>query len=233
MNPRAFLAALLASGCASDAKPAAHNTLSASQTRAGWRLLFDGTTAGWRGFNKPAFPAQGWVVEDGWLRHVAKGGGGDIITVDRFDDFELEFEWRVGKGANSGVKYFIDEARGAAIGHEYQVIDDALHPDALHGPNRQTAALYDALAPDHPPVRPAGEINRSRILVRGNHVEHWLNGRRVVAYELGSPAMVAAKAASKFKAEARWGTKFPTPILLQDHGDDVWFRDLRIRPLGV
>ncbi|KAB2665584.1 MAG: DUF1080 domain-containing protein [Verrucomicrobia bacterium] len=236
MNPRSFLAAfcgvsLLAVGCATNAPSSVHNALSASQTRAGWRLLFDGTTAGWRGFNKAGFPAQGWVVEDGWLHHVAKAGGGDIVTKDRFGDFELEFEWRIGKGANSGVKYFVDEQRGAPIGHEYQVIDDALHPDALHGPKRQTAALYDAIAPDHPPIRPAGETNQSRILVRGNHVEHWLNGRRVVSYEIGGDALATAKAASKFKAEARWGTKFPTPILLQDHGDDVWYRDVRIRVL--
>jgi len=198
----------------------------------GWRPLFDGrTTAGWRGFGKPEFPAQGWVVEDGWLRHVAKGGGGDIITRDLFTDFELEFEWKIARGGNSGLKYFISEQRGAAVGHEYQLIDDAAHPDAAHGPKRQTAALYDALPPKDAPAKPAGEINRSRVLVKGNHVEHWLNGKQVLSYELGSQELVAAKAASKFKDEARWGTKFATPILFQDHGDDVWLRDIRIREL--
>jgi hypothetical protein len=195
-----------------------------------WKVLFDGTgTEAWRGFLKTDFPAQGWVVQEGWLHHVAGAGGGDIITRETFGDFELEFEWRIAPGGNSGVKYFIDEKRGSPVGHEYQVIDDAAHPDAAHGPKRQTAALYDALAPVKAPTRPAGEINQSRIVVRGNHVEHWLNGQRVLEYELGSEALMAAKAASKFKGEAGWGTRFKTPILLQDHRDAVWYRNIRIR----
>ncbi len=197
-----------------------------------WTPLFDGkTTAGWRGFGKTGFPDKGWVVEDGWLHHVAKTGGGDLITERKFTDFELRFQWKVGAAGNSGVKYFIDEERKAPIGHEYQLIDDAAHPDAKVGPKRQTAALYDALAAVKPKVKPAGEINRTRIVVKGNHVEHWLNGDKVLAYELGSPELAAAKAASKFKDEAKWGTKFATPILLQDHSDDVWFRNIRIREL--
>ncbi len=224
--------AVFCGGCAGPASTTPPNTLTPAQSQAGWKLLFDGTTGAWRGFKQPGFPAQGWVVDDGWLHHLAKGGGGDVITRELFTDFELEFEWRIAPGANSGVKYFIDEQRGAAIGHEYQLIDDALNPDALHGANRQTASLYDALPPQNPPVRPAGVINQSRIVVRGQQVEHWLNGRRVLAYELGSPELVTAKAASKFKSEARWGTKFATPILLQDHGDEVWFRNVRIRPIS-
>ena len=211
--------------------PACRSTESTA-TANGWRPLFDGhSTAGWRGFGKVEFPKQGWVVEDGWLKHRAKGGGGDIITTEMFTDFEVSWEWRVAPGANSGLKYFIDEARGAAIGHEYQLIDDALNPDALIGPKRQTASLYDALPPTSHPLKPAGEINSSRVLVKGNHVEHWLNGVMVLTYEIGSPELAAAKAKSKFKNEAKWGTKFATPILLQDHGDEIWIRNLRVHPL--
>lgn len=226
------MATLLVGGCASDRAGLRPNTLGFREQGEGWRLLFDGkTTEGWRGFGKSTFPDQGWVIEDGWLRHVPKAGGGDVISRELFTDFEFEFEWRIAAGANSGVKYLIDEKRGSPIGHEYQVIDDALHPDAAHGPKRQTAALYDALPPQSPPIRPAGEINQSRIRVKGDQVEHWLNGRKVLVYTLGSPELMAAKAASKFSKEQRWGTKFATPILLQDHQDEVWYRSLRIRPI--
>ena len=137
---------------------------------------------------------------------------GDIITVDTFNDFDLRFEWIVAPGANSGIKYLVTEERDGPIAHEYQVIDDAKHPDALIGPHRATAALYDAIAaPATKMLKPAGQRNEGRILVQGNHVEHWLNGAKVIEYELGSAALKAAKAKSKFKDVAGLGREDQGP----------------------
>lgn len=212
------------------------NTLTPAEKKAGWVLLFDGkTTTGWRRFKKQDFPKEIWVVEDGCLKHLPKdhgGGGGDIITTAQFNDFDFQFEWRISEAGNSGVKYFVTEERDGPVAHEYQVLDDDKHPDGRIGPHRQTAAFYDVLPPDSKKVlRPVGEFNLSRILVKGNHVEHWLNGTKVLEYELDSDALKAAIAKSKFKNVAGFGTKIKGHILLQDHGDEVYFRNLKIREL--
>ncbi len=144
----------------------------------------------------------------------------------------MTWEWRIAQAGNSGVKYFVLEDLPAAIGHEYQVIDDERHPDAKVGPKRQTAAFYDVLAASDRPLKPAGELNTSRVIVKGHSVEHWLNGRRVLQYELDSPALRAAVAESKFKDVARFGKLQNGHILLQDHGNQVWYRDIKIRPLA-
>jgi hypothetical protein len=161
------------------------------------------------------------------------------MTVDTFGDFELAFEWKVGAGANSGVKYNVSEAMStaappvhAALGFEYQVLDDARHPDAQNGPTRTAAALYDLVsAPADKPLDPAGSWNEARIVFTGGHGEHWLNGVKVVEFDLGSAAFDSALAASKYAPIAGFADRRNGHIVLQDHGDDVWFRNIRIREI--
>lgn len=213
------------------------NALTAAEKAAGWALLFDGHTLdGWRGYKKPDASGLRWKVEDGALTLPAQTAAGtragDIISSGTFEQFELVFDWRVSSGGNSGVKYFILEDQNSAIGHEYQVIDDERHADAKIGPHRQTAAFYDVLQASDRPIKPAGEWNTTRVVVRGQTVEHWLNGKKVLQYELNSPALHAAIEKSKFKGIERFGKRQNGHILLQDHGDQVWFRNIKIRRLG-
>ena len=211
------------------------NRLTDDDKRAGWALLFDGSTLnGWRGYKRPDASATRWKIEDGMLTVDPAGGNDtrgkfDLITAATYDTFELTFEWRVAQGGNSGVKYFVLEDRDAAIGHEYQIIDDERHADAKIGPKRQTSAFYDVLAASNRPLKPAGEFNLSRILVQGKTVEHWLNGTKVLQYQLETPELQAAIAQSKFKGIERFGKLQKGHILLQDHGDRVWYRNVKIR----
>jgi opacity protein-like surface antigen len=224
------LGLLLATTLLVSAAPA--NQLTDSEKAAGWKLLFDGqTTQGWRSFKKQSFPAKGWIVEDGWLRGLGKGGG-DIVSDAEYTDFELQWDWKIAPDGNSGVKYFVLESRSSALGHEYQMIDDERGPDGVKGHGKQlTASFYDVLAPTNPPVKPSGEINSSRIIVKGNHVEHWLNGAKVLEYECGSEFVKAGVAASKFKTSVGFGDKVKGHLLLQDHGTEVWFRNVKLREL--
>jgi hypothetical protein len=233
---RAWMAALmLASATLLSAAPV--NQLTEQEKVAGWELLFDGkTTEGWRTFKKQSFPDKGWVVGDGWLHCLGKGGGnkggGEIISDRQFDDFELQWEWKLVAAGNSGVKYFVIESRNEALGHEYQMIDDDRAPGVDKGNRKQlTASFYAVLAPTQPPIKPPGEVNSSRILVKGNHVEHWLNGKKVLEYECGSEVVKTAVAASKFRDKAGFGDKVRGHILLQDHSSEVWFRNVKIREL--
>ena len=227
----AFFALLVAAQIGSAADPV--NTLSADERAQGWKLLFDGRSLqGWHLYTKKAMPDAGWKVEDGLLKKIAKVRGGDIVTDQVFGDFDLTWEWRVAAAGNNGLKYLVTEQRPSAPGHEYQMIDDTGHPDGKLGPKRQTASFYDVLPPAaNKPLKPVGEWNASRVLVQGNHVEHWLNGAKVLEYELGSEAMKAAVAASKFKNAAGFGTKIKGHIMLTDHQDECWFRNLKIREL--
>jgi hypothetical protein len=210
------------------------NTLTPAEKSAGWRLLFDGkTTTGWRAYKKPDMTGLRWKLENGALCLPPSDGSDtrgarDIITTDEFGDFDLTWEWQVKPGSNSGVKYFVVEDGDAAIGHEYQIIDDSRHPDAKISTERQTASFYDVKSATSHPTKPVGEWNTSRVLVQGNHVEHWLNGTRVLEYELGGPEILAAVKDSKFKDVAGFGTKKQGHILLQDHGDAVCYRSVKI-----
>ena len=211
----------------------APNTLSEEERAAGFRLLFDGqSTSGWRSFRGSDFPAQGWVVEDGCLRVVSGAGGGDVVCAETFADFEFRFQWRVAPGANSGVMIRVSEEPDATwySGPEYQVLDDSAHAP---GENTLTsaAALYGLYVAESANPFPAGQFNRSRIVARGDHVEHWLNGRLVVEAEIGSEDWNRRLAASKFASMPAFARSSRGHIALQDHGDDVWYRDLKIRPL--
>lgn len=206
------------------------NTLTAAEKKAGWKLLFDGKSlAGWRAV-KIAGPAPGWTIKDGVLTCAAGGKGSDIITEQTYDNFEFSWEWAMPAKANNGVKYFITKERGN-IGHEYQMIDDAMV--AADHQTGSTAAFYLIVAPDpaKKKVKPYGEWNQSRILVNGNHVEHWLNGQKVVEYECGSPAVLERVKKEKFKTTPGFGTKVRGHILLTYHNDEASFRNIKLREL--
>jgi hypothetical protein len=222
---------LVATTMCAQAAPMSNNTLTPEEAKSGWRLLFDGqTTAGWRGYQKQEMPA-GWQVVDGALTRV--GEAGDIISVDQFTDFELSLEWKLSPGGNSGIFYRVTEEGeyGYYSGPEMQVLDDAAHPD---GRSRLTSAgsAYGLYAPPAGVVRPAGEWNQVRIIVKGPHVEHWLNGQQVVSYELMSPEWEAKVKATKFAEWPQYGRAPRGHIALQDHGDWVAYRNIRIREIG-
>lgn len=212
----------------------AQNTLSAREKAEGWTLLFDGkSTSGWKGFGKAAFPDQGWIVEDGTIKGLGKKGG-DIITTTSYGDFEFAWDWRLSFQGNSGIKYFVDEGRGnagGAIGHEYQTIDDDNYTVMSLTDRQKTGAWYDVIPPAKRAANPVGTWNTSRLVVRGNTVEHWLNGTLVLSYDITSRQAADGIATSKFKDVKGYADKIRTPLLLQDHDTIVWFRNLKVREL--
>ena len=226
-----FIAALsLYSSPAFSAEP---NVLTPEEKAAGWELLFDGkTTEGWLGIGKDAMPSRGWSVEDGILKCAHAGKGGDIVTRKQYDSFELTWDWKIEPAGNSGVKYNLPNPM-KNVGFEYQLLDDDKNEDGIRGGRlHQTASLYDLIEPSlDRKVNPVGEWNSSRILVKGTHVEHWLNGVKTVEFEIGSPDLMARVAKSKFAKVEKFGLKTKSPILLQDHGSAIEFRSIKIHVL--
>jgi len=226
------------------------NTLTVTEQTGGWRLLFDGKTFdGWRGLGYDSVPTAHWKIENGTIRKLADGqvprladgqpaAGGDLMTRDTFRDFELTWEWKISRAGNSGVKYNVSEEismagapNHAALGFEYQMLDDSLHEDNKV-PSHRAGALYDLIPPNPNKVlAPVGEWNASRIVFRGNHGEHWLNGRKVVDFDLGTPVMDSLLKASKYRDIKGFADKRAGHIVLQDHVDEVFFRSIKIRRL--
>jgi hypothetical protein len=238
-----LLVCLLALSVSAQNKNASVNQLTKSETANGWKLLFDGKTlAGWRGFHSEKAP-EVWAVEDGCIKKAkvvgeAKPAGGDLITVDQFENFELSIEWKVSKGANGGIKYLVSESLPptgrSAVSFEYQVLDDDNHPDAKAGiaGNRTSGSLYDLIpASKDKKLNPVGEFNQTRIIVKGNHIEHWLNGVKTVEFDRSSEDYKKHLAESKFKTTKGFGEAKKGHILLQDHGDEIWSRNIKIREL--
>lgn len=226
------------------------NSLTKYEKRKGWRLLWDGETSnGWRGAKLDDFPEQGWVMEDGVLTVLPSGGaesanGGDIVTTDVYSEFELELDFMITEGANSGIKYFVlpelNKGPGSSIGLEYQILDDRRHPDAEQGVggNRTLASLYDLIPAGNLSIpgrnkrfNGVGKWNRARIVVRGNHIEHWLNNEKVLEYERSTPIYRALVAKSKYNVWPNFGEAPAGHILIQDHGDRVSYRSIKIREL--
>lgn len=209
-------------------------TLTPAEKAAGWTMLFDGvSTDAWRGYRKAEFPTQGWTIENGTLKVNAGGGGGDIITKEQYGDFELVLEWKVAPGANSGIMYRVSEQHDYPwqTGPEYQILDDAgynVEPTHVHA----SGSLYDLYPPaEGKKMMPVGEFNTTRIRLKDNRLEHWLNGVKVVEVNIASEAWAERIAQSKFAGYEGFGVLPKGHLALQDHGNDVWFRNIRVRHL--
>lgn len=227
------------------------NSLTEAEKKSGWRLLFDGKTFnGWRGLGRDHIPKGLWVIEEGLIRKINTADVknlpdgnpveiGDLMTNETFDNFELYFEWKINKAGNSGLKYNVSEeisqkygSKYSALGFEYQLLDDG---DPMYSnliPSQFSGSLYDLIPAKNIVLKPIGEFNSSRILVEGSHVEHWLNGIKVVEFEFGSKELDEAYKVSKFNKIPGFQDKRKAHIVLQNHNDESWFRNIKIRELN-
>lgn len=239
---------LLLSGCTAQVSQPAHNTLTSQERAAGWELLFDGASfKSWRGLGRDRMPDGYWVIEDGLMKKPARKDverqadgqpleAGDILTVDQYENFEFVIEWRISPGGNSGIKYNVSEelstsigGKHSALGFEYQVIDHQGYKGELKD-TQKAGALYDLIPAENVALRPIDEFNETRILFQGNHIAHWLNGQKILECELG-PQLDELIAQSKFHNIPDFGKKKKGHIVLQDHADAVWYRNIKIRAL--
>lgn len=226
------------------------NTLTKEEQQHGWKLLFDGETLnGWRGLGRDHFQTELWTIVDGEIKKLDTGEvpsrgdgqpieGGDLMTIESFWNYELYFEWKILKAGNTGLKYNVSEemsqkyAKYSALGFEYQLLDDL---DSLYAgkikKSQFTGALYDMVPPKDPILKPVGTYNSSRILVDGNHVEHWLNGKKVVEYDFGSERIDRLYKKSKYEKYPNFMDKKKGHIILQNHKDVAWFRNIKIREI--
>jgi hypothetical protein len=225
----AFLATTAGAGT-----PSKVNTLTAAEQRAGWRLLFDGqTTAGWRAYGGKSMPPS-WKVVHGALVSVpgSPQERGDIVTLEQFDNFELTLEWKMAPGGNSGLQYRVseDSKNPWDSGPEYQIVDHTSHEDGLN-PLSSASGCYAVYAPSKDLTRPVGQWNKTRLVANGSHVEHWLNGRKVVSYEVGSKEWLVRVKTSKFINSKTYGRAPKGHLCLQDYGFPIEFRNIKLRPL--
>ena len=211
----------------------AENVLTDKEKAEGWKLLWDGaTTEGWRSMKGPDFPEKGWEIKDGELSVIPGGGGGDIITTGIYTNFILTVDFKVAKRTNSGVKYFIDPDVDGGTAPEFQILD-VEHPDMAPEADgvKKVGALYSVFPAQDAELRPTGEWNTLMLVCKGKGVEHWLNGKKVLAYERGSETFRAAVATSNFKKYKTWGEAEAGHIQLQDHRSRVWFRNVKLKAL--